>query len=199
MGGDPNIPYPGGTNIAAGATMYSTLAGILAGFAFTAIVLLVVTWLGGDSRAQRVLAVAGQALVASFFGLLIVCVLYAAESTGVYSWGLTVSENVILLDGFVGVGILVIYAIILMLEAAAESGEGETGEQPSFTGRNLALFARAFACVLNLLLWGWSMQPSATTRPSGDLACQPLTSPGSMRWRGLLWASNSWRPLARDG
>ncbi|MEY9862076.1 hypothetical protein ABH935_007720 [Catenulispora sp. GAS73] len=144
---DPN--YPIGTNVSVAATMYSTAAGIMCGFAFTAIVLLVVTWLTDSSRAQRVLAATGRALIASFFGLLIMCVLYASLSASAVSSGQAISDNTILTDGFGSVGIILVYSVVLMLEAADEGTD-----PPSDRGRDLAKFARAFACVLNLLIVG---------------------------------------------
>jgi hypothetical protein len=132
--------------------MYSTLAGILCGFAFTAIVLLLVTQLADAPRAHRVLAACGRALVSAFFGLLIMCVLYAAEASSALSGGQAISENAILSDGFVGVGILLIYAIVLMLDAA-----DETDEEPrshAARKRDVALFARTVACGLTLLMLG---------------------------------------------
>lgn len=150
MGGDST--YPVGVNVSAEGAMYSTLAGILCGFAFTAIVLLLVTQLADAPRAHRVLAACGRALVSAFFGLLIMCVLYAAEAGSALSGGQAISENAILSDGFVGVGILLIYAIVLMLDAA-----DETDEEPrphAVRKREVALFARTVACGLTVLMLG---------------------------------------------
>jgi hypothetical protein len=144
-------PFPVNVNVAAEGTAYSILAGILCGFAFTAIVLLLVTWLADSRPARLVLMTAGHALLASFFGLLIMCLLYAAESANSTSWGLAISENTVLSDGFIGTGITVIYAIVVMLDAAAA-----TTTPPAAGVRRLALYSRSFACVANLLLIGMS-------------------------------------------
>jgi hypothetical protein len=148
MGGGSDIALPMANNITAGATLYSTLASVLCGFAFTAIVLLVVTWLGDSSRAQHVLVAAGRSLVAAFLGLLIMAVGYAAESTNASNDGLTASENTILAVGFVGVGVVLLYSVVLMLDAADETVGGT--EQLS----DVAKFARAAACLVNLLITG---------------------------------------------
>jgi hypothetical protein len=142
-------PFPTTNNVAGGAALYSTLASVLCGFAFTAIVLLVVTWLDGSSRAKLVLMATGRALVASFFGLLIMAVSYGAESTNANTGGLVISENTILAVGFVGVGVVLISTVVLMLDAADEGAR-----LPSPHWRDVALFARAAACVLNLLVMG---------------------------------------------
>jgi hypothetical protein len=144
--------FPAGVNVATEGTLFSTLAGILAGFAFTAIVLLLVTGLDGGGPAHRVLHASGRALVAAFFGLLIMSVLYAAEASTSVSCGAAISENVILVAGLVGVGILLVYAIVLMLEAAGAPQEGLPATSKGIT--ELAQFGRTVVCALNLLILG---------------------------------------------
>lgn len=167
-------------NITEGATLYSTLASVLSGFAFTAIVLLVTAWLSDSMGARRVLASIGSALVASFFGLLVMSVFYAAESTNTSNNGFTVSENTILGAGFAGVGVLLLYTVVLMLDAADKAPRRRTGEPQADRARKtpaaaapptadgtpagagqavprlweVARFARAGACVLNMLIVG---------------------------------------------
>lgn len=144
------MPEP--NNIAQGAVLYSTLASVLSGFAFTAIVLLVVTWLGNSERAQRVLATVGAALVASFFGLIIIAVGYAAEATNPVNDGFAASENTVLGAGFAGVGVLVLSTVVLMLDAADEASQHiDPGPARLW---EVARFARVGTCVLNLLIMG---------------------------------------------
>jgi hypothetical protein len=144
-----SITFPVPDNVTAGAALYSTLASVLCGFAFTAIVLLVVTWLDDSRAAKHVLMATGRALVSSFFGLLIMSVTYAAESTNASNNGLTISENTILAVGFVGVGVVLISTVVLMLDAADEAAG-----PPTAHWRDVALSARAAVCVLNLLVMG---------------------------------------------
>jgi hypothetical protein len=144
-----SITFPVPDNVTAGAALYSTLASVLCGFAFTAIVLLVVTWLDDSRAAKHVLMATGRALVTSFFGLLIMSVTYAAESTNASNNGLTISENTILAVGFVGVGVVLISTVVLMLDAADEAAG-----PPTAHWRDVALSARAAVCVLNLLVMG---------------------------------------------
>jgi len=144
------VPEP--NNIVQGAVLYSTLASVLSGFAFTAIVLLVVTWLGNGERAQRVLGAVGAALVASFFGLIIIAVGYAAEATNPTNSGLVASENTVLGAGFAGVGVLVLSTVVLMLDAADAAAQHiDPGPARLW---EVARFARIGTCVLNLLIMG---------------------------------------------
>ena len=146
---DPST-FPGGVNVTTEGTLLSTLAGILAGFAFTAIVLLLATGLDGAGPAYRVLHASGRALVAAFTGLLIMSMLYAAEASTPASCGLAISENMILSVGFTGVGILLFYAIVLMLEAADTPQEEVHVASKGLA--ELVRFARVTAYVLNVLI-----------------------------------------------
>jgi hypothetical protein len=170
---------PAANNITEGASLYSTLASVLAGFAFTAIVLLVVTWLSNSAAARQVLASTGTALVASFFGLIIMSVAYASEATNTSNNGFTVSQNTILGAGFVGVGVLVLYTVVLMLDAADRASRPAKDEKNvlqkkpiSGTAREavdsdltyaqhgsprlweVARFGRICACIVYLLTFG---------------------------------------------
>lgn len=146
---DPST-FPATVNVSTEGTVLSTLAGILAGFAFTAIVLLLVTGLDGASPAYRVLRASGRALVAAFVGLLIMSLLYAGEASTSVSCGLAISENTILSVGFVGVAILLFYAIVLMLEAAGASQERVPADSKGLA--KLAQFGRVTVYVINVLI-----------------------------------------------
>lgn len=182
-------------NITQGAFLYSTLASVLAGFAFTAIVLLVVTWLGESSRRARwMLADVGIPLVASFFGLLIMAVSYAAEATGTQNDELTASENTILAAGFAGVGVLLLYTVVLMLDKADESAahrlSGATsaaGAQPDEAGRipgvwEVARFARVSACLLNLLILGFGYNATTLYEEYRYKSASPSTAIDKLGW-----------------
>ncbi|MFF7589616.1 hypothetical protein ACFZCK_19240 [Kitasatospora purpeofusca] len=137
-------------NEAALSGLLSTMAGVLSGFAFSTIVVLLVTGLDSGSGANRVLRASGRALVSSFVGLLIMSLLYAALAGSSDSCGPAVSEGVVLSVGFVGVWVLLIHAVIVMLVAAA--GPGSDRRARDILG--IAVFTRAVACFLNTLLLG---------------------------------------------
>jgi len=148
IGGYSGVAQPAFNNITEGATLYSTLASVLSGFAFTAIVLLVVTWLGDSVRAQDVLEDIGAPLVASFFGLLIVALGDAAESTNPTNNGLVASENTVMATGFAAVGVLLLYTVVLMLDSYDALGlyeNYEYGPNHPFTALD------AFGAVLLLI------------------------------------------------
>jgi hypothetical protein len=151
MGCDPTT-YPAGVNVGTEGTAFSTITGVLAGFAFTAIVLLLIAALDPKSPASRLLHASGRALVGSFVGLLIMSALYAREASSAYSCGLSISENTILAGGFVGVSILYYYAFVLMLEAAGSSWQADSALAKGLAG--LARFGRITAIALPFLVLG---------------------------------------------
>lgn len=159
-----------GDNVTGGAGLYGTLASVMAGFAFTAIVLLVGAWLSADRKmggdgagvtlAEEVLAATGRALVGSFLGLLIMSVTYTALSSDLTNSKLALSENTILVDGFAGVGVALIYTIVAMLDATLKDPETRSfrlwNKHPTGRIRLRAVvrFARISACVMNPLIMG---------------------------------------------
>jgi len=197
MDSSPSITFSVPDNVTAGAALYSTLASVLCGFAFTAIVLLVVTWLAGSRAAKHVLMATGRALVSSFFGLLIMSVTYAAESTNASNNGLTISENTILAVGFVGVGVVLISTVVLMLDAADEAAG-----PPSEHWRDVALSARAAVCVLNLLLMGMGYNAVTLYEASRYGPGHPATAIDVLGWiltgmQLFATASASWMIIRR--
>ena len=151
MNCDPT-KFPARVNIATEGTLFSGITGVLAGFAFTAIVLLLIAALDPTNPAYRLLHASGRALVGSFLGLLIMSALYAGEASSSVSCGLSISENTILSVGFVGVSLLYFYAIVLMLETAGTPQQ----EAPALSKGlvRLARFSRIAALVLPVLVLG---------------------------------------------
>jgi hypothetical protein len=119
----------------------------------------------------------GRALVSSFFGLLIMSVTYAAESTNASNNGLTISENTILAVGFVGVGVVLISTVVLMLDAADEAAG-----PPTAHWRDVALSARAAVCVLNLLLMGMGYNAVTLYETSRYGPAHPATAIDVLGW-----------------
>ena len=147
----PNT-FPAGVDVGTEGTLFSTITGVLAGFAFTAIVLLLIAALDPTNHASSLLRACGRALVGSFFGLLIMSALYAGEASSSMSCGLSISENTILSGGFAGVSILYYYAIVLMLEAAGTPHRKEPALAQGLAG--LARFGRITAFVVPVLVLG---------------------------------------------
>lgn len=119
MASDPSSCSPDNVfQIAVSAAPYSQLAGLLAGFAFSGLIFLITTRIGvADPRDSFASAV--RALVAAFIGLVLSSLGYAVlagEPTGARA--LSASLEPILGVGFAVTGSLVIYAIVLTLDAA---------------------------------------------------------------------------------
>lgn len=123
-------------DIAATAELYSTLAGVLAGFAFTTLMLLVTTRLGADSQ-EDPFADASRVLIGSFIALVLASLGYAVLAGSTVSSGRAATEESILGLGFASAGVLMLYAIMLTLDAV-ESNTAKASE----SGREVALFMR---------------------------------------------------------
>lgn len=110
-------------NIAQTDGFYSILTGLLAGFAFTTLILLTINRLeraGGDASQgldRGRFANAQQVLAAAFIGLVLMSLAYAAAAGETTSSGRSASEEPILGVGFALSGLLVIYSIVLTLDA----------------------------------------------------------------------------------
>jgi hypothetical protein len=161
-------------------TLFSAFTGVLAGFAFTAIVLLLIAALDPTSPASRLLRVSGRALVGSFFGLLIMTMLYAGEGASSVSCGLSISENTILSGGFAGVSILYYYAIVLMLEAVGIPRQEEPALSKGLAG--LARFGRITALVVPVLVL--AMVYDATTSYTA-IKYGPESGLTALGWLGI--------------
>jgi hypothetical protein len=109
-------------DVAATAGFYSQLAGVLAGFAFTALVFLITTRLSNSKGASEVsgdaFADAYRVLAAAFLGLLLTSLNYAVFAGDKIAAGRTASEESILGTGFAVSALLLIYAIVLILDGA---------------------------------------------------------------------------------
>ena len=131
-----------GFNISATAQMYSTLAGVLAGFSFVGII-TVVTYeprkdrfpvatpgdkaVGNaqssspesahDKERRRLFTLIARVLGASFLGLIIVSLSYASLSGAFAARGSEVSEEVILGPAFAACAVQIVYALVLLTES----------------------------------------------------------------------------------
>jgi hypothetical protein len=121
--------------VSATAGLYSTLAGVLAGFAFTALILLLTPRLSS----QPVTDTFGDAiriLITAFLALVLTSLNYAVlGGEQQSSYRATVEESVAGV-GFSIAGLLVIYAIVLTLDAVA------SGQPPSAAIAEVASFLR---------------------------------------------------------
>jgi len=156
-------------NIQSTAGLYSTLTGVLAGFAFTALVVLVTFRLQDPGKTVKRFAHAAQALVAAFLSLTLMSLLYAAlggeplaTQTGTSHQGASgrsSSAELVLGLGFVACGLLLIYALIQTLQAADSGSDAPTdgveksqaNEKPLTT---IATHLRTFTTIVVLPLFG---------------------------------------------
>jgi nitrate reductase gamma subunit len=139
------------------AGYYSVLTGLLAGFAFTTLILLLTNRLehkvDAEVSADR-LANTQQVLAAAFVGLILMSLSYAVAAGETNSSGRSASEEPILGLGFALSGLLVIYSIVLTLDAvyasapkvittgATESAEPKAHSSVMHPGSAVALFLR---------------------------------------------------------
>lgn len=120
---------PGQFDVVQVAGYYSQLAGVLAGFAFTALVLLLTSRLGQSDKeeSQPNFASAVQVLIVSFIGLVMSSLSYAILSG---LGGVRKTAAALELIGgllFAVPGVLLVYAIILTLEAIGTSAGRNVG------------------------------------------------------------------------
>ena len=146
-------------NIAGTAGLYSTLTGVLAGFAFTALIVLVTFRLQTpDAQIQPRFAHSAQLLVAAFLGLTLTSLGYAALSgeplavaQGISQGGAggrAASAELLLGVGFAACGILLIYAIVHTLDAA-DAASAVGSERPMTV---IATHLRKFAALVMIPL-----------------------------------------------
>src|SRR5690348_4243191 len=95
-------------DVASTAGLYSTLAGVLAGFAFTTLILLVTTRLGAESQEDH-FAAASRVLIGSFIALVLASLDYAVLAGSTVSAGRAATEESILGLGFASAGVLMLY------------------------------------------------------------------------------------------
>ena len=112
-----SCPTTNGRQFPQAASEYAKLAGVLAGFAFTALVFILREGVSGRyARAVEVLTFA-------FFGLILTSACYAVISGEEprFAAGRAVSEGVFAAGAFTVAGILLLFAILLLLDAVERS------------------------------------------------------------------------------
>jgi hypothetical protein len=136
------------SNITSTAGFYSQLAGVLAGFAFTALMFLAATRVSSPDRGHA-FADAIRILVAAFISLVLTSLNYAIfAGNSASSYGLNASEEPIIGVGFAVSGALVIYAIILTLDAASKLVRSPSIVRPSVGASTRHLLAALIAPLL---------------------------------------------------
>ncbi len=146
-------PNDTGWQLSTAASEYSKLAGLLAGFAFTALVFIL------REEASTAYARSVEVLIYAFVGLVLTSVSYAiiAGEEERYGGGRIVSEGLFAGVAFALSGLLLIYAIVLLLEATQvargkDEGDGD-GEGPfGRVARHLAVIAATFITTMLLFL-----------------------------------------------
>jgi hypothetical protein len=108
-----NYPF----SITTTAGYYSQLAGVLAGFAFTALIFLATARITREDS-RDAFASALRVLVAGFLALILTSLGYAVLAGEPGTDGRTASDEPLLGVGFAIAGTLVVYAIVLTLDAA---------------------------------------------------------------------------------
>jgi hypothetical protein len=135
-------------NITATAGFYSQLAGVLAGFAFTALMFLAATRVSSPNRGH-VFADAIRILIAAFLSLVLTSLDYAIfAGQPAASYNNVASEEPIVGVGFAVSGALLIYAIILTLDAASKLVKSPSSIRPSVGASTRHLLAAAIAPLL---------------------------------------------------
>ncbi|GAA3539527.1 hypothetical protein [Kribbella ginsengisoli] len=115
-------------DIAATAGLYSALTGVLAGFAFTALILVPSLVLStgrrlGEEVAGHI-ADAARVLVSAFLALVLASINYAVLGGEPTSGGRAAAGELLAGVGLAVAAILMIYAIVLTLETVAELADG---------------------------------------------------------------------------
>jgi hypothetical protein len=135
------------------AGFYSQLAGVVAGFAFTAIMFLAATRVSSPDRGHA-FADAIRILVAAFISLVLTSLDYAIfAGNQKTSYSLTASEEPIIGVGFAVSGALVIYAIILTLDAAGKLVRWPSIVRPSVSVSARHLLAAVIAPLLTYYIF----------------------------------------------
>jgi len=139
--------------ITATAALYSELAGVLAGFAFTALMLLATTQARQGEDGGGEFSDAMRILVAAFLSLLLVSVNYAVLAGDPGTDGRTASEEPIVGIGFATAGILVIYAVASTLRAANQLLKAPSQASIDVEASTRHVLAVAFAPTLVLFIY----------------------------------------------
>jgi hypothetical protein len=135
-------------NITTTAGLYSQLAGILAGFAFTALMFLAATRVSAPNRGHA-FADAIRILIAAFLSLVLTSLDYAIfAGQPSASYNNVASEEPIVGVGFAVSGALLIYAIILTLDAASKLVKWPSNIRPSVGASTRHLLAVVIAPLL---------------------------------------------------
>ncbi len=141
-------------DIAATASEYSKLAGLLAGFAFTALILVVTRHLA--DREITPIAHVAESLLAAFAALILTSVNYALLAGEREAGPRAAAGEVFAGLGFVMAGVLLLYAVVTTLEGADAAGEPGRGGHPladaaeSLRGTVAVFFAPLFLLLLHL-------------------------------------------------
>lgn len=162
-------PTTTGRQFPQAASEYSKLAGLLAGFAFTALVFIL------RERVSGRFAQAVEVLVFAFFGLILTSANYAVITgeEAQYAGGRAVSEGVFAGGAFTVSGILLLYSIILLLDAVEKSGEKARADAVEDEGdfgrvkRHLSAITATFVAFLLILMVapGASIYADVADRP----------------------------------
>ncbi len=128
-------------NLAQTAGLYSTLAGVLAGFAFAALILLITARLTSPGANVEAFAHAAQVLLAAFVGLVLTSLNYAILAGERYSGGRAASEMLVASVGFAASGVLLLYALAVTLDTADKSVGAATSPLARVAARLRALAA----------------------------------------------------------
>ncbi|SHM31842.1 hypothetical protein [Cryptosporangium aurantiacum] len=108
-------------DLGAVATMYSQLAGVLAGFAFAGVVVIVSGSLGGsasDGRQAFVLREALATMVCSFFGLALAALTYAAMGADANRPGSLAAEHLFAGVQFLIAGQFSVFSVLALIQAS---------------------------------------------------------------------------------
>jgi hypothetical protein len=165
-------------NIETTAGFYSQLAGVLAGFAFTALMFLAATRVSSPNRGHA-FADAIRILIAAFLSLVLTSLDYAifAGEPG-NSYNNVASEEPIIGVGFAVSGALLIYAIILTLDAASKLVKWPSAVRPSVGTSTRHLLAAAIAPLLMYYILQAVQQDYETARYSECHGRVPLDNLG---------------------
>jgi hypothetical protein len=115
-------------DVAATAGLYSQLAGVLAGFAFGALVVV----LTSRSTAERSLMADGETartLTSCFIGLILVSLTYAVLAGETTNAGRAAMVELVAAPGFIATGLLLILSIVTLLDATEKTAQSDRARQ----------------------------------------------------------------------
>lgn len=135
-------------DIATTAGLYSTLAGLLAGFAFTGLVLLLTSRMASQVTRPTAFADATRSLAGAFAALVLCSLNYATLGGETVSAGRATAEEMVTGISFGVSVLLVLHAVVLLLEGVEVSAPDRSG-----AGKEVASFLRrTVAQVITVLL-----------------------------------------------